>query len=79
MTFLGTLGIFRDFLRIFFRFFWDISVSDFVGFFWEILGFFEGFWDFFGIFVRVYEDFLSCEPLGLLDCHFDWKAAWRIC
>ena len=66
------LGLFSGFFQIFLVF----SVSDFgifFGFcgFLGILGLFGDFWTFleilglfFGIFVRVYEDFLSCEPLG---------------
>ena len=72
------LGIYFGILGLFWGLFSDFlvfSLSDFGTFFGTLGhlfvfcdflgGIFGGFLDIlFGIFVRVYEDFLSCEPLG---------------
>ena len=59
--FLGILGLFLDF-GTFLRF-CDFSF-EISGLFLRFRNFFWDFGTFFGIFVRVYEDFLNCKPLG---------------
>ena len=66
---------FWAFFRLFFFWFclfriWEFfRILSFFGIFWDLFGLLGNFGTFLGIFVRVYGDILSCEPLDVNTCY----------